>query len=623
MARAGILPRSAMSTSATPVGADGTSATSSSDHADRTDHANQPDPTALAFALEAHRAGRLDEAQALYRETLASIPDHPEALHYYGVLQHQLGEQSIAATLLDRALTLDTSNAECWSNRGLVAAARGQHAAALQCYRNALQLKPDFADAHNNLAVALQAQGAFEEAVEHYRHALAIDPTLVDVHVNLGSSLNKLGRHDDAYAQYQVALSLDPHSAQAHFNAGNAQQSRGDFAAAADHFRQAIAAAPAFADAHVNLGTALGKLGEYRDAEQHYRQGVALNGNATNLVCLGAALGAQGRHDEEEQFYRAALALEPDQPDAHQNLAWLYLKRGDYRQGWAEYARRWRASDYEAIAVEGIPEWRGEPIDGKRVLLVREQGFGDQFQFLRYARVLAERGAIVDVCVRAPLLDIAQRVPGVRRAWTGTPGGDYDFWISLMSVPSVVGTEVHSIPAAVPYLFADPAKVAHWRARLAETVGAQPKIGFVWAGSPTFGNDRYRSMPLAALAPLIALNGVAWLNLQKGAAHAQLAALPEAARPLDFTADLGDFSDTAALIANLDLVITVDTAVAHLTGALGKPLWVMLPANSDWRWLENRSDSPWYPTARLFRQTTLGDWAPVVESMRDALVRGE
>ncbi|GAB7524300.1 tetratricopeptide repeat protein [Paraburkholderia sp. 2C] len=608
-----------MSTSATPMGADGTSASS----AGQADYVGQPYPTALAFALEAHRADRLAEAQALYRETLASIPDHPEALHYYGVLQHQLGEHASAATLLDRALTLDASNAECWSNRGLVAAASGQPAFALQCYRNALQLKPAFADAHNNLAVALQAQGALEEAIEHYRLALAIDPTLVDVHVNLGSSLNKLDRHDDAYAQYQLALSLDPHSAQAHFNAGNAQQARGEFAAAAAHFRRAIAAAPAFADAHVNLGTALGKLGEYRDAEQHYRQGVALNGNATNLVCLGASLGAQGRHDEEERCYRAALALEPGQPDAHQNLAWLYLKRGDYGQGWAEYARRWRASDYEAIAVADIPEWRGEPIDGKHILLVREQGFGDQFQFLRYACVLAERGAIVDVCVRAPLLDIAQRVPGVRRAWTGTPGGDYDFWISLMSVPSVVGTEVQTIPAAVPYLFADPAKIAHWRARLDQTVGVQPKIGLVWAGSPTFGNDRYRSMPLAALAPLAELTGVAWLNLQKGAAQAQLAALPDAIRPLDFTAELNDFSDTAALIANLDLVITVDTAVAHLTGALGKPLWVMLPANSDWRWLEHRSDSPWYPTARLFRQTTLGDWTPVVQSMRDALVRGE
>jgi tetratricopeptide (TPR) repeat protein len=608
-----------MSFSATPTCADGTSSSSASNQADCAD---QPYPAALEFALEAHRAGRFDEAEARYREAMASHPDHPEILHYYGVLQHQLGNHAAASALLDRVLALDAANAECWSNRGLIAMANRNREMSLQCYREALRLKPDFADAHNNLAVELQAQGAFEEAIGHYRQALALDPSLVDVHVNLGSALNKLGRHDEAYAQYQVALSLDPYSAQAHFNAGNVQQASGHLAAAVRHFRQAIAAAPAFADAYVNLGTALGKLGDYSEAEQHYRQAVALNRNATNLVCLGASLGAQGRHDEEERYYRAALALDPRQSDAHQNLAWLYLKRGDYQQGWAEYARRWRANDYEAIAVEGVPEWRGEPIDGKRILLVREQGFGDQFQFLRYARVLAERGAIVDVCVRAPLLDIAQRVPGVRRAWTGTPGGDYDFWISLMSVPSVIGTEVHTIPAAVPYLFADPAKIAHWRERLSQSVGAQPKIGLVWAGSPTFGNDRYRSMPLAALAPLCELTGVAWLNLQKGDAHAQLAALPPALRPLDFTADLNDFADTAALIANLDLVITVDTAVAHLTGALGKPVWIMLPANSDWRWLEHRSDSPWYPTARLFRQTTLGDWAPVVAGMRDALVRG-
>lgn len=578
-----------------------------------------PTPASLAFALEAHRAGRLDEAEPLYREALATVPDHPQALHYFGVLCHQRGDHESAATLLNRALALNSEDADCWSNRGLVAAAGGQYPLAMQCYQRALALQPDFADAHNNLAVALQAQGSFDAAIEHYRAALAIVPTFADAHINLGTALNKLGRHADAYGCYRAALALDPQSAHAHFSAGNAQQARGEHASAIEHFRQAAALAPRFADAHVNLGTALGKLGEYTQAEQHYRQAVTLNGNATNLVCLGASLGAQGRHDEEEICYQHALALESEQADAHQNLAWLYLKRGDYRAGWAEYAKRWRAADYEAIAVEGIPEWRGERLTGKTILLVREQGFGDQFQFLRYARVLAERGATVDVCVREPLLDIAQRVPGVRRVWSGTPGGDYDYWVSLMSVPACVGTELHTIPADVPYLFADAAKVEHWRAFVREAAGARPKVGLVGAGSPTFGNDRYRSMTLAALAPLIEMKGIAWFNLQKGAAHTQLGALPDAQRPHDFTAELNNFADTAALITNLDLVITVDTAVAHLTGALGKPVWVLLPANSDWRWLQHRSDSPWYPTARLFRQQTLGDWAPVVADVRNML----
>lgn len=581
-----------------------------------------PFPPLADTALDAHRAGRLEDAAFLYRDALAVDPDNVTALHYYGVLRHQRGEHIAAAELIDRALGVDPADSACWSNRGLVAAALGDHDYALRCYRYALQLRPHFADARNNLAVALQAKGEFEGAIHHYRQALAIDPSRADTHLNLGIALSKLERYDEALASYRAALKLDPQSAAAHFSAGNALQAKGDAPEAIARFRRALELRSDFADAHVNLGSLLGKAGDYPGAEQHYRRAVAVTPNATNLVCLGASLGAQGRHDEEEVFYRRALALEPNQPDAHHNLAWLHLKRGEYREGWAEYAKRWRASDYESIRVEGIPEWRGEPIDGRRVLLVREQGFGDQLQFLRYARVLEQMGATVDACVKPPLLELAQRVPGLRRAWTGTPGGDYDFWVPVMSVPSCVGTELSTIPADVPYVFADEARTATWRERVRAVAGTRRKIGLVWAGSPTFGNDRYRSMPFDALAPLVALNDVAWFSLQKGPAQAQLAAASADVQPHDFTNDLHDFSDTAALIANLDLVIAVDTGVAHLTGALGKPVWIMLPANSDWRWLENRSDSPWYPTARLFRQTTLGDWRPVVASMLDAL-RGE
>ncbi len=222
-----------------------------------------------------------------------------------------------------------------------------------------------------------------------------------------------------------------------------------------------------FANAHVNLGSAVGKLGDYAEAEQHYRHAVALKPNPTNLVCLGGSLGAQGRLDEEEVFYRRALALDPDYVDAHQNLAWTLLKRGDYAQGWAEYAKRWRPHDYAAIAIEGVPEWHGEPLEGRTILLVGDQGFGDQLQFLRFASVLAKLGATVDVCVREPLLPLAQGVPGVHRAWSsGKAEGRYDFWAPLMSVPSCVGTELSTIPADVPYLFADEAKVDMWRERV-------------------------------------------------------------------------------------------------------------------------------------------------------------
>ena len=573
-------------------------------------------------ALDAHQAGRLDAAEPLYREALALDPAHTGALHYFGVLHYQRGDLDAAASLMSRALKLDRHDAACWSNRGLVAAAFGHLDEAMICYDQALQLQPDFADARNNFGVALQAQGDLDEAIEQYRLALASNPTLLDAHLNLGTALCKLARFDEALACYREVLSLDPASAVAYFNAGNAHKAQGDHGAAIASFERAVALRANYAEAHVNLGSLIGKLGDYAGAEAHYRRAVALKPNPTHLVCLGGSLGAQGRLDEEEGFYRRALALDPYYADAHQNLAWLLLKRGDYRQGWAEFALRWRKKDYDAIAVPGVAEWRGEPLAGCRLLLVGEQGFGDHFQFLRFASVLAQRGATVDLCVREPLLPLVGRIAGVHRAFSGKPDGEYDFWVPMMSVPSCIGMELSGTPADVPYLFADKAKVKAWRKRLGATDRSKRKVGLVWAGSPTFGNDRYRSMTLTDLRVLSEVDHVAWYALQKGPAHTQLADAPPAFRAHDFTAELTSFEDTAALIMNLDLVIAVDTGVAHLAGALGKPVWLMLPANSDWRWLETRSDSPWYPGMRLFRQAMLGDWAPVVKDMTEALGDG-
>jgi tetratricopeptide (TPR) repeat protein len=573
----------------------------------------------IETALEAHQAGRLDAAEPFYREALALNPAYAPALHYFGVLQHQRGDHGFAAELMSEALKFDRTDAACWSNRGLVAVALGHPDEAMICYDQALRLQPDFADARNNFGVALQAQGSLDVAIEQYRLALAADPALVDAHLNLGTALGKLGRYDEALACYQTVIALDPQSAEAHFNAGNANDAQGDLVAAIASFERALALRGNYAEAHVNLGSLIGKLGDYAGAESQYRRAVALKPNPTNLVCLGGSLGAQGRLDEEEGFYRHALTLDPDYADAHQNLAWLLLKRGNFKHGWAEFAKRWRNSDYDAIAVPGVAEWRGEPLQGRRLLLVGEQGFGDHFQFLRYARVLEQLGATVELRVREALLPLVERIPGVARAFSGKPDGQYDFWVPMMSVPSCVGTELTTIPAQVPYIFADQAKVRTWRKRMDAAGKSKRKVGLVWSGSPTFGNDRYRSMSLADLTALSELKDVAWCPLQKGPAHDQLADAPEVFRAYDFTADLRNFDDTAALIMNLDLVIAVDTGVAHLAAALGKTVWVLLPANSDWRWLEARPDSPWYPTIRLFRQGMLGDWAPVVKQVLDEL----
>ncbi|MBN3858351.1 tetratricopeptide repeat protein [Paraburkholderia sp. Ac-20340] len=593
-------------------------------------HAASPD-TLLAEALAAHSAGRLDEAQTVYRALIGRDPAHAGALHYLGVALHQQGDHRGALELMDRALEHAPGDAVCWSNRGLAARALGLHAEAAHNLREALRLQPGFADAHNNLALTLRDMGDLPGAISHCKAALALEPSAANTRLNLGSLLARLGRHEDAVACYRDALALSGQDAALHFNLANALRALGEEAAAIAHYRQAVELAPNYAAAWVNLGTALGQTGDYREAESCYRQAVALEPNAANLVCLGAALGAQGRNDEEAPYYEQALALDPDHADARQNLVWLKLKRGEYREGWAEYARRWRAIDYAPFDIEGIAQWQGEPLDGKRVLLVHEQGFGDQIQFVRYASELAARGASVDVCITQPLQVLAQSVPGVHRAWTGKPAGDYDYWLYVMSAPAACGTELDTIPATVPYLFARDGEIEAWKPRVQAAMQADVErqsgkaaghrnIGLVWAGSSTFYNNRNRSVALGAFAPLLALEKTSWFSLQKDpAARAQIAALENGAVIHDFGDDLRDFGDTAALIMNLDLVITVDTSVAHLAGALGKPVWILVPANGEWRWLEKRTDSPWYPTARLFRQQEVGDWTTAIEAVREAL----
>ncbi|WP_322003528.1 tetratricopeptide repeat-containing glycosyltransferase family protein [Paraburkholderia tropica] len=617
------------------------------------------DPAAsFTAALDAHRAGHLDAAQSRYMALVAADATHAAALHYWGVARHQLGDHRGALLLMDRALAHAGGDAICWSNRALAAHALGDSAEALRSLREALRLDPSLAEAHSHLALVLRDRGDQQDlaaAVEHGRAALALAPDYVDAHVNLGSALAALGHHDEAIASYRAALALTPDDAGIHFNLANALNALGDEPAAIAGYLRALELHPAYAAAWVNLGTLLGGTGDYRSAEKCYRHAVALEPNPANLVCLGAALGAQGRNDEEEPYYLRALALDPEHANAQQNLVWLKLKRGQYREGWAAYARRWRAADYAPFDVDGMPEWRGEPLAGKRVLLVHEQGFGDQIQFVRYAAEIAARGASVDVCVPRALLWLAQSAPGVHRAWSGTPSGGYDFWIYMMSVPPVVGTTLDTIPATVPYLFARKTEVAAWRARVQAAMQAdlarragkslstakagqaatarKPAghrcVGLVWAGNPGFYNDRNRSLPLAALRDWFALAHVSWFSLQKGeAARAQLSALADPANAADsasntvihdFSDDLHDFADTAALIMNLDLVIAVDTSVAHLAGALGKPVWVLVPANGEWRWLEHRADSPWYPTARLFRQREVGDWREAIDEVREAL----
>lgn len=641
-------------------------------------HRLSPPGVLVAAALAAHRAGRLDEAEPLYREALALDPRHAEALHYFGVLHHQRGSHGVAAELLSHALKIDPADAACWSNRGLVAAALGNHDEATLCYRNALQLQPDFANAHNNLGATLQARKAFYDAIQAYRDALALDASLVDAHLNLGTVLARLERHDEALACYERALALDPFSADAHFNAGNALTTKGDNAAAIACFHRAAELRPGFADAHTNLGSAMCKLAHYADAEQQYRHAVALKPNASNLVCLGASLGAQGRLNEEEVFYRAALELDPDYAEAHMSLGFLarslgawddaerhlrnvialvpdnlpardllgrvLLAAGRYEEAWPYFDGRrvhFIHPDERPNSIRPqlpLPQWKGEnpntarrgnatALRGARLLVMPEQGLGDSLQFARYLPLALAHFSQVGYICRPPLRRLYEdsycsRWPGLVLLDLALPELDeWDWYCPLMSLPMAFGTRLDDIPATVPYLYADPRRAAAWQARLAALPNpGLRRVGVVWAGGHSERiEDKVRSMTSAQLAPLLALSHVRWISLQKTDDASKRADAVSQARLTDWTDEITDFADTAALIENLDLVISVDTSTAHLAAAMGKPVWLLNRFAGCWRWLRDRDDSPWYPTIRLFTQSQRGNWDDVLARVTAAL----
>jgi tetratricopeptide (TPR) repeat protein len=576
------------------------------------------EPFAVAFSH--HQAGHMAEAESGYRAVLRQRPDHVDALHYLGVILHQRGENEEAAKLIDRALGIALDASACWSNRGLVAAALGDLPHAVECYERALALDPDFGNARNNLAVALQKQGLFNEAIAQHKTLLAQDPEFFDSRLNLGSTFAAAKRYVEALVTYHEAVRRNPNSFEAHFGEGNALRELKRFNESEASLHRALALKPDHFEARVNLGTTLGLHGRFVEAEAAYRHALTLRDDPQIHVCVGASIGSQGFFDEEEPHYRRALELDPNHADAQHNLALLQLRRGNFKDGWALHEVRWRSSKYTPITIAGVPEWRGEPLQGKTLLIAGEQGHGDMIQFARYVTVLAEMGATIDMWVPENIVELVQSVRGIRRAVNRGSTHEYDYWTPSMSVPHRVGHFFEHALADIPYIRVSAERVGMGPTRVDMLAASRKKVGLVWAGSPTFGNDRFRSMPFSAFSPFADLKNVAWFSLQKGAARDQLLATDCVLKPYDLTDTLNDFADTAALIEQLDLVMTVDTSVAHVAGALGKPVWVFLPKNNDWRWMMNRDDSVWYPSARLFKQTTLGDWAEPVANAKAALM---
>ncbi|MGD9537572.1 MAG: tetratricopeptide repeat protein [Alphaproteobacteria bacterium] len=536
----------------------------------------------FAEAAAQHGKGEIAAAEALYRAAIEARPDHHRSLNNLATICSQTGRLVEAVALCEQALAASPDYVPALNTLGIALRRLGRLEEAVARYRQALELEPDHAGALGNLGLALRALGRNEEAVAPLRRAVALLPESASARLNLGNALRDLDRRKEAEAAYREALALDPNYAEAACNLGSVLRDDGRIEEAEALLRRSLALDPTLAETHYNLGNALKDRGEPEAA----------------ITC-----------------YREAIRLKPDHVAAHWNLSHMLLLLGRLDEGFAEYEWRWRLKEMGAHGFAG-PQWDLNAKPGTPVIVHAEQGFGDAIQFVRYVPLLAARGHEVTLRVRPPLLRLFGRMEGVEVVTELKEGGYAGSHCPLMSLPHGFGTRLDSIPAEVPYLGAAPDAVARFKARLE---GPGLKLGLAWRGNPAKAGDAVRSLDPALLAPLLQRPGVRVVSLQKEPAPGDLETLRRFGPVEDWTAELGDFADTAALIAALDLVVTVDTAVAHLAGALARPVWVMLPRLPDWRWLLGREDSPWYPTARLFRQATDGDWAGVIGRMVEAL----
>lgn len=538
-------------------------------------------------AVQHHHAGRLREAEQLYRQILDRQPNHHNAIHQLGLIAHQIGRPNDAIVLFRQTLDLHPNFPEAHNNLGSVLRKLGRLDAAIIAYRQAIALRPDYPEAFNNLGNALKDNGQFAEAIAAFRKVITINPGFFIAHYNLANTLREHGALDEAIAAY----------------------------------RQSIALNPDFPEAHNNLGYALRETGQLDDAIASCRLAIALRpdlyGAHNNL---GIALKAKGQFAQAADAFEREIAYRPDMAEAHHNLSFVLLMRGEFKRGWDEYEWRWKSRLLPAPARNfSQPQWDGSPFESGAVLIHAEQGFGDTIQFIRYLPLVAQRGLKIILECQPELHRLVRTLPGTYQIIApGDPLPKFDFHCPLLSLPRIFGTDLTNIPSAVPYLSAEPAPTEQWKIKF-PTPDGRLRVGLAWAGNPAFRGDQARSMSLDQFKPISAVPAVQLYSLQKGAAARQAVNRPDGFDLVDLTADLHDFADTAALIKNLDLVISVDTAVAHLAGALAKPVWVLIPFVPEFRWLLARTDSPWYPTMRLFRQPRLNDWSDVIHQVATAL----
>ena len=575
-------------------------------------------PDALRLADEHRRSGRLGEAEAICRKLLAGEESYADAWHLLGLIQHGKGEPSEAVRSLRRAVELRDDVSAYHANLARVLLSANETAAAIESLRKAADLEPT-PDVLRNLGVGLLKLGNSEEAAAVLASYLDGQPDDATAHVAHGDAFMALGKRTEAEASYRRVTAIDSTNATAHMQLGNALFELDRMAPALAAYDEAIVCDPDGAKAHFNRGNVLFFLERFDEAEAAFRRALAIDPHAvsasTNLANMLLDLG---QYDDALAAFDHCVEIDPNGIGARFNRALLLLRLGRFDEAWPEYEWRWHQAKVKRRSFRQ-PEWDGNTGPDTTLLLWAEQGLGDAVQFVRYAPLVRQRvGRLVVECLPtvAGLVGTVDGVDAVVHKGTSLP--EFDVQCPLLSLPRVLRTELETIPGGVPYLRAPAA-----RGEVTELIGHRAPgtlaVGLAWAGRKGFMRDKSRSMRLDDLAPLAAIDGIAWFGLQKSETS-DSAGAPIADFPL---VDLARFDrslgDAAATIMHLDLVISVDTSIVHVAGALGRPVWILLSHVADWRWLTERDDSPWYPTMRLFRQRRRGDWSDVVAAVEREL----
>ncbi len=530
----------------------------------------------------------------------------------------QRGDFRAAEEGYRRILQKDSGSSRVWLALGTLCADRGRMVEAVASFRQVIELSPQEAQGHLRLGNTFLQLGNYPDAEAAYRKCLELQPDNIETMVNMGYVLGEQTRFEEAITCYQRTRQIAPNVPEVHHNLGNMLRELKRYDEALASYNEALRLRPDYAKAYVNKGVALAASGSVPESILCLRRAIEIQPDfAEAHNTLGHALSALGNIDAAIAEFDRAIQLKPDYPDPYWNRSLLWLLLGDFVRGWPAVEWRWKCKHTPPLPALTYPRWDGSSLAGKTILLHAEQGLGDTLHFVRYASMLKSQGCCVIVQCQGILIPILSRSAGIDElvAW-GQPSPACDYWLPMMSLPAAFKTTPITVPADIPYVFADPARVEHWRQELAPITGL--RVGIAWQGSTRHPWDRYRSVPLKLFEQLARIPGVQLISLQKGSGTEQLQGWPNNVpliRLSDQIDHAGAFTDTSAIIVNLDLIVAIDTSIAHLAGAMGVPVWIVLHRTPDWRWMLDRDDSPWYPTVRLFRQDVIDAWEPVFQQI--------